>query len=447
MEETTLLSAPGIFYAFGYWLSAALFIHLNQRKQNGLKLYVAQLAFLLLIGVFVIMTDTNLPYYYLPCMMTVLILVFLMIRVCCEMPRLNAAYFCARAFILGEFASSVEWQCYYYEKKILSGNDYGIVSVLTFIGVYFLVIFCMYLAEKKYRESNIKLQITRNEFFRTFLIAFGMYLISNISNIYQSSSVNSSFSSEIYFIRTLADFGGVLMLYAYHLQLQELNDRVEIEMLQQMLEVQYSNYQMSEQSVALVHQKYHDLKHQIAFLKEEITSPEKLFYLEQMSEEIQSFMIQSNTGNRVLDTILTAKKLQCKTQKIQMTCIVDGACLEFMNPMDLSALFGNALDNAIESVMQIQDPDERLIHVSVCKKKKFVVIGIGNACRGNVTFKDGLPQSTKEDKRFHGFGTKSIQDIVRRYGGGVTFHAKNDWFELKATLSTGEHLDIIKGKC
>lgn len=53
-----------------------------------------------------------------------------------------------------------------------------------------------------------------------------------------------------------------------------------------------------------------------------------------------------------------------------------------MDVMDISALFGNALDNAIESVKKIPDREKRLIHVAVAKQKGFLRIRVENCYEG-----------------------------------------------------------------
>lgn len=436
MIEWTSLSAPGYYSAFAYWVGAVLFILMNPRrmKRSGLAAVVA--GFQVLLIIFTVLTDTGRPVFYLfvSCLLGALLLIFLMIFICCDISLLNAGYICLRAFTLGEFSASLEWQIYYFEMQLTGGRYSTVLNILTMIVIHGGVFAVMYVLERKYRDSNIRLRIRKKEFFQAFLIALSVFLISNISNIYQNTPFSSSFPSEIMWIRTLVDFGGVIMFYAYHMQLRDLGDRMEIEMLKQMMEAQYANYQVSEQSIALVHQKYHDLKHQIAFLKEETTSQKKLKYLDQMEDEIRTFEAQSDTGNNILDTILTAKRLQCMNQGINMTCVADGNCLKFIEPMDIMSLFGNALDNAIESTLQVKEQERRLIHVSVTQKKGFVVIEIGNSFEGELHFKRGLPQTTKGDERYHGYGTRSIQATAKRYGGNTTFQAKDRWFEVKVVI-------------
>ena len=111
--------------------------------------------------------------------------------------------------------------------------------------------------------------------------------------------------------------------------------------------------------------------------------------------------------------------------------MADGALLDFMEVMDLSAVFGNALDNAIECEERIADPEKRLIHVSVSAQRDFVLIRFENYCEGSLNFSEGLPVTTKEDRNFHGYGLKSIRYVAKKYGGTVTARMEKQWFVLQ----------------
>lgn len=434
MDETVVYSAPGYYYALAYGLAAMVYIWQNPPRWQDWRRWSfpvlgAGAAFALSL-----LIDTGLPIFFIPSLVGILGVVALTIWGCCAIPWRNVVYFTLRAFVLGEFSASLQWQLFCYcapfvKLQAVRWLDVGFLVLVH--GVLFAIVF---LLERRFRKMNETLQITNKTLLQTVLIALGIYLFSNISNIDINTPFSSQLPSEILMIRTLVDLGGILIFYTYHMQMQEVSARLEIEMLQRMMETQYANYQISEQSMALVHQKYHDLKHQIAYLREELSNEEKLSYLDEMEQQIKSFEAHSNTGNRILDTILSAKLLQCQNQKITMTCVVDGASLNFMDAMDLSALFGNALDNAVESAMQLPQEEQRLIHVTVQVKRGFVVIVVGNSCTGQVQFSDGLPRTSKQDSRYHGFGTKSILAIARKYGGTASFRSEDGWFELKVVL-------------
>ena len=429
-----LINTPGIYYVITYFLSSCLYISVSPRRYNGWKLVVNQLIFALVLGCFMVATDGIDVVFYVPCVLFEIFLVWLSLFVNCRLDWKQTTYFCARAMMLGEFASSLAWQFFYYGVT-KAGIDMTIwwellILVLTHGAVFSIMLFL----EWRFREGNGGLQVAGKELSVSCLMTVFIYAISNMSYAISVSPFSSPFPAEIFIIRTLADFGGVGMLFAYHMQLHVTKTQVENDYLQHLLQMQYENYRISADSVELVNQKYHDLKHQIRILRSAENEEEKNAYLDRMEEEIRAYEAQNKTGNKVLDIILTTKSLQCQKLGITLTCVAEGAEMEFMHPMDISALFGNALDNAIESVSKIEDADKRLIHVSVSRQKNFLRIRIENCYEGHILFEDGMPQTDKKDHRFHGYGMKSIRRIAEQYGGSMTIVAQDNWFELRVLI-------------
>ena len=143
------------------------------------------------------------------------------------------------------------------------------------------------------------------------------------------------------------------------------------------------------------------------------------------------------TGNDALDTILTEKSLLCESRNITLTCVANGAALAFMAPADLYALFGNALDNAIEAVERLGDATRRSISLIVRRRAGTVTVHVENyydPTASAKSFKGDVPTSTKGDPLNHGFGTRSMKAIVERYGGTLTFSANGTTFCVDAVI-------------
>ncbi len=406
-----LSHTPGIYYALAYWISCTFYIMLCPRKLSGLRFWAVHSGAFALLAGFMVLTDGIDPVWFFPCMTLDVVLIVLDIKLCCGMGWTKAGYFCARAFILGEFAASLEWYLFYFGLTVLGFPLTTGVNLLFLLLVHGGVFGVMYLLERKRRQGYATLKISYRELATAAILAFAVFAVSNISFAFKGTLFSSQFTAEIFIIRTVVDLGGVAILYAYHVQLQELDVELEMEHLQNLLHMQYENYRISEESIALVNQKYHDLKHQVQVLRS-AAPDEKMEYLDRMEQEIRAYEAQNKTGNRVLDTILAAKSIQCQGQGVSLTCVAEGEALAFMDPMDLSALFGNALDNAMESVKKIDDPEKRLIHVSVARQKGFLRIRVENCYAGVIRFENGMPATTKGDRRYHGFGLKSIPGTV-----------------------------------
>ena len=268
-------------------------------------------------------------------------------------------------------------------------------------------------------------------------MAAAIYILSSISYTQLNTPFSARGTMEIYTMRTVVYFGGVALLFAYQSQLRDLLTQREADALRNMLHIQYENYKIRQESIDLINQKYHDLKHQIAVLRAE-SGEKRNAVLDNMEQEIKAYEAQNDTGNKVLDTVLTGKSLTCRTKNIQLTCVADGTVLDFMDVMDISNLFGNALDNAIESTDKITDPERRLIHLSVARQKGFAAIRIENCFDGELKFEKGLPVTTKKDVLYHGFGVKSIQNAAAKYGGTATITTREGWFELRVLIPLGQ---------
>ena len=430
MAGENILHTPGIYYTISYWIYAVLYLCFLEKRYDAKKTIGLEILYFGLLGAFMYMTDGVMGWAFALSILMIFVILMLMTYTVGRVDLKKAAYYCMRIYALAEFAAALEWQLYYYTVTRLK-LDHGLMTIILLMllthGIVFSVAF---LLEKTYGGDSASLVIDGRRLTGTAFIALMTFLLSNISFVLRNSPFSSTFPSEIFILRTMTDLAGVGMLFANHVLMHEVDTRLEVDTLQRMLEMQYSSYQMAEESVALVNQKYHDLKHQIAILKSEIGSEEKTKYLTQMEQEIRQFEALNRTGNHFLDTILMTKSILCQKEGIHMTTVADGSALDFMDVMDLSALFGNTLDNAIEGVRALSDPDERLIHLTVSRQKGFLRILVENRYEGNIQFQNGLPLTSKKDVRNHGFGVKSIKNIAEKYGGSVRISAENGWFQV-----------------
>lgn len=209
--------------------------------------------------------------------------------------------------------------------------------------------------------------------------------------------------------------------------------RQELTMMNMLWKMEQEQYQLSKENIALINQKCHDLKHQIRAIrnasKEDIDK-----YLEEMEGSIQIYEAIVKTGNEVLDTILTEKSLYCRERGITVSCVADGGQMEFINTVDLYAILGNALDNAIEAVEKFKHEEKRQIDVLIYRQQNFLVINVINPLKGNLVYDEELPVTTKGDARYHGFGLRSMRYLVKKYDGFLSVSTEDGCFSLKILM-------------
>ena len=436
MNTAEVLNTPGYYYAIAYALSVFVITCTNERKIGRWKLAVVSCAQFALLLFFMTVTDGVRQELFVPSMLLIVLLLLGYIYICNDFSLREAGFYFVKAFINGEFAASLCWQIYYYLRYV-RGIQGELLKWVELILVYAVIFTILALMELNLKKDLEELHITRRELLVVIIIAASVFAMSNLSYLDQNGLFSGTFVMDIFIIRTLVDLSGIAVLYAYHVQVKEIQIRFEKDTLHNIMEMQYKNYQLSKENIDMVNRKYHDLKHQINLLKTQAYVGKSTSYLEKMEREIRVYETQNKTGNQILDAVLTNKAMICQNKEIELKFIVDGGALSFMEDMDVSALFGNMLDNAIESAEKQREKQKRLIWLYVTKEKQFVRIRTEIYCDEKIQFKNGMPVTTKKDRRLHGYGMKSIKSTVEKYHGSVVAAQENNWFELKILLPAG----------
>ena len=203
----------------------------------------------------------------------------------------------------------------------------------------------------------------------------------------------------------------------------------------QMMDDERRQYELSQETIEAINLRCHDIRHQVR----QLTGPGagSQAFMENISDLISVYDAGIHTSNHALDVILTEKSILCQNKGIELTCTADGRLLSFMEEQDVYSVFGNALDNAIEAVEGVSDPTRRIIDVSTRQAGRMVSIQVRNFYEGNLSFKDGLPQTTHQNG-LHGYGMKSLRLAAERYGGTLTPDAQDGMFRLLMLLPLPE---------
>lgn len=225
----------------------------------------------------------------------------------------------------------------------------------------------------------------------------------------------------------------LILLLLFHIP-RENKLSHEKETMEQIIQVMGERQQLSRENIEIINRKCHDIKHQLKALEDLEDKKQRSDYVKEIRDAISIYDAIYQTGNSALDSVLRDKGFLCQEYNIKFSCMVDGERLSFMDTLDIYALFGNALDNAIESVMREADEEKRLINMHVARNGGMLHIHIDNYCRESVTFEDGLPLTTKEDKNYHGIGVRSIRHIAEKYNGNVVMRYKKERFLLDLLL-------------
>ena len=143
--------------------------------------------------------------------------------------------------------------------------------------------------------------------------------------------------------------------------------------------------------------------------------------------------------HELLNAILSRYKRQCGSLQISFLTDIRSGTIDFLGDSDLTALFCNLLENAIEAARNAQNP---FIEITTSNRDKtpFALITLINSCGQNpLTGQSQTPITTKPDKQKHGFGIKSIRKIVKKHHGDIQMYYNEEslTFHTIITLRKG----------
>lgn len=210
--------------------------------------------------------------------------------------------------------------------------------------------------------------------------------------------------------------------------------KTEYEMhgLQVLWEQEKQQYKMTKDRVDLINIKCHDMKKYIAQLREGGKVSER--EVDELQSLVSLYDRAVHTGSEVIDVLLADKGLSCEKEGIRLSCMVDGAKFSFMTSSDLYSLFGNILDNAVAAAAALPDEDLRVVSITSTASAGMLFLHEENYFAGEVRMEAGIPQTSTGDEAHHGFGTRSIAYVAKKYGGEAHFAAKEDIFSVDVVL-------------
>ncbi|MEG0377488.1 MAG: ATP-binding protein, partial [Eubacterium sp.] len=179
----------------------------------------------------------------------------------------------------------------------------------------------------------------------------------------------------------------------------------------------------------------HDMKNHIQTLEELYISGnivEAGKYTSTIYENMDSMGNRFKCKNKILTIIINDKIRKSDKKGIVIKTDIEDINMEFMEPFDMTTIFSNLLDNAIEACEVIEN-DQKEISIRMFKYKDFMTIKIDNTYDMKIK-KDGrLFLSTKEGLHM-GLGLKNVESTIQKYDGSIYYNDGKNIFEVKILL-------------
>lgn len=231
-------------------------------------------------------------------------------------------------------------------------------------------------------------------------------------------------------------FGACLWFFwLYDFIVRSLSDVYEKILLKKENQYYESQLKNMEQSTVAWKKLRHDLKNHFIVLKGMLDLGEEeqaKIYLDDFIQNEFGNKQEVQSGNTAIDSILNYKMLEAEQHSVILDLDVQIPEQLAVSSQAMSVILGNAIDNAIEAA---EETEERRVSVIVLYTKGRLLIQISNPYSGELHLgTSGEYLTKKAEKENHGFGLKSIKDVVEKSGGVMNIEAKEGRFILTILL-------------
>lgn len=183
---------------------------------------------------------------------------------------------------------------------------------------------------------------------------------------------------------------------------------------------------------------FHDFHNHIGVLRQLLTHEkygEAVRYLDELQAPVQDLTATVWTGDETADYLINSKAATAEAAGVRFQAQVEFPRRTNIRSVDLCAILGNLLDNAIEAARQVPDRSDRTVALTIRRIHQMLVIKVENSFAAAPVRENGQLKTTKTGGGLHGWGLKSAQTAAEKYDGMVQANVSGEIFRAVATLS------------
>lgn len=420
-----------IFLAFIYFIEALIIYSYTQsiyssKKSHAISILIVTLSYTLLMIIYKFVYNNEIFNTFLIIGVNILIIFFL------YKSSLKSAIF--HGFALGISQLLSEFIALYITAAFLKTEtqnvmDYHfeIATIMSKI-LYFLISRILILLSIKENKSR-----SWGKWFGLSLLPISSIMITLAFRIITNKTILQPFESTFLIVSISFLFLVNIIIYLIYERAEKNSQKlIELELINQKNDIDMQYLTLLEKKNETMNVMAHDYKNHVMTISNMSDSLEIKEYINNMLGEITKYNQIGKTKNRLLDVILSKYTDICNDRGIKFETDIMTDNLSFINSYDISSLFNNILDNAVEAASLSSG---RYIHLEVTNSlNSYHKIIAANSCDNEPHSEKGKLITTKRNKDVHGFGTKSIRKIVNKYGGEFQWEYNNQFKQFKLII-------------
>lgn len=206
----------------------------------------------------------------------------------------------------------------------------------------------------------------------------------------------------------------------------------ELNLIKQLQKMQLENYKETERKYRESRAIIHDIKKHLDVIDElrESDKEKANEYRKHIDMQMEKIFCGYHCSNRIMGIILSQKMSKAKSDGIKVDVFVDDINIDFIDDLDITAIFANLWDNAIEACAKVEN--NKYIKFSLSRYNGFLLIDLENSFDGIYKKSENKFVSTK--KQHNGVGILSILTSVEKYNGYFSASENKNIFKSEITI-------------
>jgi len=246
---------------------------------------------------------------------------------------------------------------------------------------------------------------------------------------------------------TLGMIGNVLIFYSFDRYFLSLEKLQQQDLMIAKLEMEEKHYEqieeLNQEHAALLHDIHHYLR-TIAEAASENKNTDILNIISELQIRVSDESKIIYCSNRLLNLLLNEKRKRAEEAGIEILLkIENGFYIKQIADMDLIAIIGNILDNAIEAASKCEKGYVK-VYMFMQNENHYSVMKVENNYSGTVLVKGEKILTSKEDKRHHGIGIQNVTSIIEKYDGSLQMFYENHIFISIILLPVHKEINLQK---
>lgn len=340
------------------------------------------------------------------------------------------------AIMLGAELIISTWGNFAYQMSSSLSNitTYATNAISSKLLYWLIVVIMIRFAKKENSDKSIR-NFGLNTFVLSLIPSCSLIMLIGIGVLL--SGIDTSHTQEVMVLlcELMLICINVLIFWVYDRHLKMLTDIADLNLRLQGEEADNRYYQMLDHQNRDLRLIRHDMRNHLMAIQAFVTEGKDQSAIDYIDQMMHSKALSSGKRwckDSLLNTIIQRKDEICREQGILFSADIRSHSTDYIRPVDIVAIFGNLLDNAITAAGDCEDKYVDL-DCRYDQEKRETLIQVINTSNQPIVSGDGTHWlTTKQERDVHGLGLKSVESSVSTYNGYLktffqpedhTFHA------------------------